>query len=137
MEAKSGFIKAWVGGINYKFFKYDHVIFHRQAGSTIKPIVYALALENGVSPCDYYSNDSIVYSDYNDWVPRNSNRSYGGYYSVAGALTNSINTVSVKVLMRTGIDKTIDFAHKLGLEGDLPEFPSFVLGKELFLHSNL
>jgi penicillin-binding protein 1A len=128
MEAKSGFIKAWVGGINYKFFKYDHVISHRQAGSTIKPIIYALALENGISPCDYYSNDSTVYSDFNDWVPRNSDRNYGGYYSVAGALTHSINTVSVKVLMATGIDKAVEFAKKLGLEGDLPQFPSLVLG---------
>jgi penicillin-binding protein 1A len=128
MEAKSGFVKAWVGGINYKYFKYDHVTAHRQAGSTIKPIVFALALENGLSPCDYYSNDSTVYSDYDNWVPRNSNRSYGGYYSIAGALTHSINTVSVKVMMATGIDKTVEFAHKLGFEGNLPEVPSLALG---------
>jgi penicillin-binding protein 1A len=128
MEANSGYIKAWVGGINYKFFKYDHVISHRQAGSVIKPIVYALALENGISPCDYFANDSIVYSDYNDWTPGNSNHGYGGYYSLAGALIHSINTVSVKILMKTGIDKTVEFARKLGLEGDLPDFPSLVLG---------
>jgi penicillin-binding protein 1A len=128
MEAKSGFIKAWVGGINYKYFKYDHVTAHRQAGSTIKPIVYALGIENGISPCDYFSNDSVVYSDYDDWVPRNANHKYGGYYSVAGALTHSINTVSVKVLMAAGIEKVVEFARKLGLEGDLPEVPSLALG---------
>jgi penicillin-binding protein 1A len=128
MEAKSGFVKTWVGGINYKYFKYDHVTSHRQAGSTMKPIIYALALENGIKPCDYFANDSVVYKDYNDWVPRNSNRSYGGYYSVKGALTNSINTVSVRILMDQGIDKAIDFAKKFGFKGDLPSVPSMVLG---------
>lgn len=128
MEAKSGYVKAWVGGINYKYFKYDHVTSYRQAGSTVKPLIYALALENGVKPCDFYPNDSVVYTDYNDWVPRNSNRSYGGYYSVKGALANSINTISVRILMDQGIDKTIDFMKKLGMEGDIPAVPSMALG---------
>jgi penicillin-binding protein 1A len=128
IESKSGFVKAWVGGINYKYFKYDHVTAHRQAGSTFKPIVYAAALEKNISPCQFYANDSVVYSDYDNWVPRNSNRSYGGYYSVIGALTHSINTVSVKILMDAGIDNVVELAKKMGIKGDLPEVPSLALG---------
>jgi penicillin-binding protein 1A len=128
IEAKTGFIKAWVGGINYKYFKYDHVTSHRQAGSSFKPIVYSAALEKGISPCQFYANDSVVYEAYDNWTPRNANRSYGGYYSVKGAITHSINTVSVKVLMDAGIDNVINFSRRLGFKGDLPQVPSLALG---------
>ena len=128
IESKTGFVKAWVGGINYKYFKYDHVTSHRQAGSTFKSIVYAEALEKGISPCDFYGNDSIVYEQYDNWTPRNADRNYGGYYSVKGALTHSINTVSAQLIMETGIKDVIRLAEKMGLKGDLPEVPSLALG---------
>jgi len=128
IESETGFIKAWVGGINYKYFKYDHVTSHRQAGSTFKPIVYAAALEKGISPCDFYGNDSIVYVQYDDWNPRNADRNYGGYYSVQGALTHSVNTVSAQLIMETGIKDVVKLAGKMGLNGDLPEVPSLALG---------
>ncbi|MGD2034542.1 MAG: transglycosylase domain-containing protein [Bacteroidales bacterium] len=128
VESKTGFVKAWVGGINYKYFKYDHVSSYRQAGSTFKPIVYAAALETGISPCDFYANDSIVYTDYQDWVPRNADRNYGGYYSVKGALTHSVNTVSAKLIMEAGIKNIIRLAKNMGFEGELPEVPSLALG---------
>jgi penicillin-binding protein 1A len=128
VEAKTGFVKAWIGGINYKYFKYDHVASRRQAGSTFKPIVYAAALENGISPCDFYANDSMVYTGYQNWVPRNADRKYGGFYSVKGALAHSINTVSTKLLMEVGIKNVIKLAEKMGIEGDLPEVPSLALG---------
>ncbi len=128
VEAKTGFVKAWIGGINYKYFKYDHVVSRRQAGSTFKPIVYAAALESGISPCDFYANDSMVYTGYQNWVPRNADREYGGFYSVKGALTHSINTVSTKLLMEVGIKNVIKLAEKMGIAGDLPEVPSLALG---------
>jgi len=128
IEGKTGFVKVWVGGINYKYFKYDHVTAHRQAGSSFKPIVYSAALEKGISPCQFYANDSVVYTAYDNWTPRNANRSYGGYYSVVGAITHSINTVSVKVLMDAGIENVIDLSRRLGFKGDLPEVPSLALG---------
>ena len=128
IESKTGFVKAWVGGINYKYFKYDHVTAHRQAGSTFKPIVYAEALEKGVSPCDFYGNDSIVYAQYDNWTPRNADRNYGGYYSLQGALTHSVNTVSAQLIMETGIKDVIRLAEKMGFNGDLPEVPSLALG---------
>jgi len=128
MESHTGFIKAWVGGINYRYFKYDHVTARRQAGSTFKPVVYAASLEKGVNPCDFYDNDSIVYEDYDNWTPQNSDGRYGGSYSVNGALTHSINTVSAQLIMATGIGEVVSLAHKMGFEGNIPEVPSISLG---------
>lgn len=128
MESKTGYIRAWVGGINHKYFQYDHVNSRRQAGSTFKPVVYAAALENGHEPCSYIPNDSVVYEDYDDWTPRNADRSYGGYYSMNGGLTHSVNTVSVNLLMKTGINEVIRLSKAMGIRGNLPEVPSLALG---------
>jgi len=128
MNGKSGDVLAWVGGINYKYFKYDHVTSKRQTGSTIKPIVYASAIKSGIKPCDFFENDSIVYVDYDNWTPQNSDGEYGGFYSVKGALANSVNTISVKLLMQAGIDSTIQLANKFGIESYLPPVPSMALG---------
>jgi penicillin-binding protein 1A len=128
MEVATGEIRAWVGGINYKYFKYDHVTAKRQAGSTFKPVVYLTALEQGKSPCDYYPNDSIVYDEYEGWTPRNSDRTYGGFYSLQGALVNSVNTVSSGLILETGIDSVIAMAHRGGITSPLPAVPSLALG---------
>ncbi|MCB2194385.1 MAG: transglycosylase domain-containing protein [Bacteroidetes bacterium] len=128
MNGTNGDILAWVGGVNYKFFKYDHVTAKRQTGSTIKPIVYASALRHGIKPCDFYENDSLVYDQFDNWTPKNSDGGYGGFYSVKGALANSVNTISVKLLMETGIDSTISLAHQMGINSELPEVPSLALG---------
>jgi penicillin-binding protein 1A len=128
MHPQSGNILAWVGGINHKFSKYNHVLSKRQMGSVFKPVVYMKALENGVEPCDFYPNDSISYPGYNNWSPENADRKYGGVYSVQGALVNSVNTISVQLLMETGIDTVIKFANNLGIEGKLPGVPSLALG---------
>lgn len=121
-------LKAWVGGIDFRFFKYDHVTAPRQTGSTFKPFVYLTALEEGISPDTYFANQFKVYKDYNDWAPRNSHDEYEGYYSMKGALAKSLNTVSVEVLLEAGIDETIDIARDLGISSDLPDYPSLALG---------
>ncbi|MGD9930420.1 MAG: penicillin-binding protein 1A [Mangrovibacterium sp.] len=128
VEPATGELKAWVGGIDFRFFKYDHVNSARQAGSTFKPFVYLAALENGISPYDYFANERKVYEEYQDWSPRNSHEHYEGFYSMEGALSQSINTVAVDVLMQTGIDKVVKTSHELGITSDLPEFPSLALG---------
>lgn len=128
VEIQTGYVRAWAGGINSEFFKYDHVTSRRQAGSTFKPIVYAAALENGHDPCVYMANDSVVYEEYDDWTPGNANGEYGGYYSMEGALAHSVNTISVKLLDETGIEKVIDLAGKMGIRGELPEVLSLALG---------
>jgi penicillin-binding protein 1A len=128
MDVQSAEIKAWVGGISHEYFKYDHVLAKRQAGSTFKPLVYLEALEQGFSPCDYFANDSMVYATYDDWTPQNADRTYGGYYSMKGALVHSVNTVSVDLLMQTGIDSVLELARTAGIESELPEVPSLALG---------
>jgi len=128
MDTRTAEIKAWVGGIKHEYFKYDHVTARRQTGSTFKPLVYLEALEQGISPCDYFPNDSVVYEEFDNWVPRNADRSYGGYYSLKGALVHSVNTVSVGLLMQVGIDSVLELSRKAGIESPLPPVPSLALG---------
>ncbi|MEP7268622.1 MAG: transglycosylase domain-containing protein [Saprospiraceae bacterium] len=128
LEQKSGKIKAWVGGIDYAHFKYDHVKSKRQVGSTFKPIVMAAALEAGYTPCDYFSNDHIVYSQYDNWDPENSDGKYGGFYSMEGTLVNSVNCAAVDAIIQIGTKPVIDMARKLGIKSDLPSVPSLALG---------
>jgi penicillin-binding protein 1A len=128
LEANTGYVRAWVGGINSTYFKYDHVTSKRQAGSTFKPIIYSAAIKKGMDPCSYIPNDSVVYPEYNNWTPRNSKGGYGGYYSLKGALTHSVNTVSVKLLEETGIEEVIKHAEQMGITGELPEVLSLALG---------
>lgn len=128
MEVTTGEIRAWVGGINYQYFKFDHVLARRQTGSVFKPLVYLAALEKGIYPCEFYPNDSVVYTDYDDWTPRNADRFYGGFYSLKGALAHSVNTVSVQLLMECGIDSVIDLGRRAGITAPLPPVPSLALG---------
>ena len=128
IDPHSSHLKAWVGGIDYRFFKYDHVTAPRQTGSTFKPFVYLAALEEDISADTYFVNQYKVYEEYKDWAPRNSHNEYGGYYSMKGALAKSLNTVSVDVLLEAGIDETIDIARDLGISTDLPDYPSLALG---------
>ena len=127
-EHKTGKIKAWVGGINYSHFKYDHVKSKRQVGSTFKPIVMAAALEEGYTPCDYFTNDHIVYTEYDNWAPQNTDGKYGGVYSMEGTLVHSVNCAAVDAIIQTGTKPVIDMARKLGITADLPSVPSLALG---------
>ena len=129
MQPQTGNIKAWIGGTNYKYFQYDHVIqAKRQVGSTFKPIVYTAALRDGIRPCDYVNNRLVVYSDYEDWRPENSDGIYGGAYSLRGALTKSVNSVAVDLIMRTGIDTVRHLAQQMGITSDIPQAPAIALG---------
>ena len=131
VDPATGQIKAWVGGINHRFFKYDHVNENskRQVGSIFKPIVYASALEQNISPCDYIKAEQETYQEKDkEWKPANADNEYEGKYSLEGALTESVNTVSVKVLEKAGIEKTISLARGMGIKSDIPEVPSIALG---------
>ena len=128
METKSGKIKAWVGGIDFKHFQYDHVTGRRQVGSIFKPIVYAAALEANMSPYEYYTNERKVYSEFQDWSPRNADNNYEGSYSMEGALAESVNTIAVDLIMETGIESTIELAKEMGISSPLPNVPSLALG---------
>lgn len=132
INPKNGALKTWIGGINYEYFKYDHVIqSKRQVGSTFKPFVYTTALENGIDPCTYFSVAPVAYENLKGWEPTNaSNKEEEEYmnYSMEYALSNSINTIAVKVLEKAGIQNTILQAQKMGISSTLPEVPSIALG---------
>ena len=135
MEPQTGSIKAWVGGINYKYFQYDHVgQGARQVGSTFKPFVYATAIEQlGMSPCDTILDGPFIirkgrHHVTEDWEPRNSNNSYRGMVSLKQGLANSINTISAKLIDKTGPEAVIELTHKLGVKSEIPAQPSIALG---------
>lgn len=129
MEPQTGAVKAYVGSGDFRHFKYDHTNAKRQVGSTFKPIVYATALERGISPCDYHPNELRIYSDYQNWMPENSEADeYGGYYSMSGALSKSLNTIAAQMIFEAGIDNTIAVAQKMGINSTLPQLPAIALG---------
>ncbi|BDB52143.1 penicillin-binding protein 1A [Flavobacterium ammonificans] len=135
MEPQTGNIKAWVGGINYKYFQYDHVgQGARQVGSTFKPFVYATAIEQlNMSPCDSILDGPFMIrkGEHNvtaDWEPRNSDQKYRGMVTLKRALANSINTVSAKLIDKTGPEAVVELTHKLGVTSEIPAQPSIALG---------
>jgi len=128
LDTKTGAILAWVGGINHQFLPYDHVLSERQAGSTFKPFVYTAALQSGMSPCNFISNEQRVYEAYDDWSPGNSNGQYEGYYSMKGGLMKSVNTISAEIMIETGPAAVVELAEDMGIRSHLPEVPSLALG---------
>jgi penicillin-binding protein 1A len=125
---ESGAIRVWVGGNDFSRFQYDNITGTRQVGSTFKPIVYLAGLQSGLNPCDAFDNELKTYAQYDDWTPKNSNGQYGGKVTLKGALTHSINTISVQVLFRAGIEKVVRLAYELGISSKLNKVPSLVLG---------
>ncbi|KAF2080519.1 penicillin-binding protein 1A [Flavobacterium sharifuzzamanii] len=135
MEPQTGAIKAWVGGINYKYFQYDHVgQGARQVGSTFKPFVYATAIEElNMSPCDSILDGPFMihkgrHHVTEDWEPRNSDYKYRGMVTLKQALAASINTVSAKLIDRTSPEAVVELTKKLGVKTEIPVQPSIALG---------
>ncbi|MEL7427560.1 MAG: transglycosylase domain-containing protein [Bacteroidota bacterium] len=127
-EPQTGLIRAWVGGGDHRFVQYDHVKSRRPVGSTFKPIVYTAALQSGMMPCEYTPNEQKVYEQYENWQPRNSDGEYGGAYSLAGALSNSVNTIAVELALRAGLPNVTQLAEKMGFKNKIPEVPAIALG---------
>jgi penicillin-binding protein 1A len=132
IEPATGEVKAWVGGIEHDFYQFDHVktSTKRQVGSIFKPIVYAMAIEEGILPCELYSAEQETYIDKEGvkWTPRNMQNDYNVQYSMRGALAYSVNTVAVKLIQEAGVVNTIELARKMGISSDLPDVPSIALG---------
>jgi penicillin-binding protein 1A len=126
-DHSTGAIRAWVGGVDHRFFQYDHVKANRQMGSTFKPILYAQALEEGIYPCEYFTNEKIEFPEYDNWSPQNADHSYGGVYSMEGSLASSINIIAVKLIQQIGPQKVSALAQKLGID-QVPSLPSIALG---------
>ncbi|PQB05528.1 penicillin-binding protein 1A [Aureitalea marina] len=136
MTPQTGEIKAWVGGIDYKHFKYDMVrTGQRQIGSTFKPFVYATAIDQmHMSPCDTLPNTQWTipvgkYGLLEPWTPKNVGGEYGGMLSLRNALANSVNTITARLIDRVGPKPVIDLVAKMDVDtDDIPEVPSIALG---------
>ena len=135
MDPQTGHVKAWVGGMNYKHFQYDHVKQgRRQVGSTFKPFVYATAIDQlHLSPCDELPNTQITieagkFGNPEPWTPKNSDGQYGGSRTLKSALANSINTITARLMDKVGPQPVVDLVKKLGVEAEVPVVPSIGLG---------
>ena len=135
MNPQTGHVKAWVGGMNYTHFQYDHVKqSKRQVGSTFKPFVYATAIDQlHLSPCEELPNTQITieaekYGNPEPWTPKNSNNSYGGTRTLKNALANSINTITARLMDKVGPQPVVDLVKKLGVESEILAVPSIALG---------
>ena len=135
IEPQTGHIKAWVGGINHKYFKYDHVNQgKRQVGSTFKPFVYATAINQlRLSPCDKYPNTLYTipkgkYGIPEEWTPQNSDKKYGGELSLKEALGGSINVISARLIDMVTPQNVVRLAKSAGIENKIPVAPSIALG---------
>jgi penicillin-binding protein 1A len=136
MTPQTGEVKAWVGGVDYKHFKYDMVKKgKRQIGSTFKPFVYATAIDQmHMSPCDTLPNTmyTIPAGKHNlikSWAPKNAGGSYGGMVTLKYALANSINTITARLIDRVGPEPVIDLIKKMGINTEnIPAVPSIALG---------
>lgn len=132
MDPRNGYVKAYVGGPNFKYFQYDMVSTgKRQVGSTIKPFLYTLAMEEGMTPCTQFLNSAPVLTDAwgNSWSPRgSSNGREGQMVDLRWALTNSNNFVSARLINELKPKKLVNFMHNLGITSELPEVNSLCLG---------
>lgn len=132
MEPQTGYVRAYVGGINFKFFKYDHVVVaRRQVGSTFKPFVYTAAMQDGqMYPCSKVAN--VQYSMMSGgklWAPKNAgNYKEGQMVTLKEALANSINWISAYLIKRFSPQSVIKIARKMGIWSPLPAVPSICLG---------
>ncbi|MCB0376354.1 MAG: penicillin-binding protein, partial [Sinomicrobium sp.] len=136
MEPQTGFVKAWVGGINYKHFQYDHVRQGaRQSGSTFKPFVYATAIDQlHLSPCDSLPDsmhciEANKYGNVKPWCPKNSDGKYSERMrTLKDALANSINTITARLIDQVGPQHVVEMAKRLGISAEIPPAPSIALG---------
>lgn len=135
MDPSNGHIKAWVGGINFKYFKYDHVKqARRQPGSTFKPFVYVAAIDNGYAPCDKIVDKRITINyeekgEKKSWSPTNADWEYtGAPMTLRRAMGKSVNVVTAQLTEKIGWETVVKYAHRLGITSPLEEVPSIGLG---------
>ena len=138
MDPKTGYVKSWVGGVDYTHWKYDHVNSNRQAGSTFKPFLYTTAVMNGYSPC--YPVEDIQYtipanernfSLDKSWSPKNARGTFSNErVTLKEALKKSLNSVSLWLVREIGsVDGIIQLAENMGIgSGKIPRYPSIILG---------
>lgn len=131
IEPQSGYVRAWVGGINQKYFQYDHVYNgKRQVGSTFKPFVYAIAMQEGWSPCKAVPNIPIcIETPSGPWCPSNSSKeNEGEMMQLKKALAHSVNRVSAYLVKQFGVEPVIQMVRRMGIKSHIDAVPSICLG---------
>ena len=133
MEPHTGHVKAWVGGINYKHFQYDHVMQgKRQPGSAFKPIVYAAAIDNGYMPWQKIVDAPVTFrmpGHPPTWVPQNWSKKYTGEkMTLRQAMARSVNSITAYLMKQLGPTLVVDYAKRLGINSPLDPVPSLCLG---------
>ncbi|HXI00938.1 MAG TPA: transglycosylase domain-containing protein [Sphingobacteriaceae bacterium] len=125
MEPQTGYVRAWVGGANYEYFKYDQVkVGTRQVGSTAKPFTYAVAIDNGYSPCFTVPNEPVTIDN---WTPR-AYKPIPGYLTLKKALAHSQNYITAYMMKEVGATAVSTLTKKMGITSDVPAYPSICLG---------
>ena len=134
MEPQTGQVKAWVGDIDFRTWKYDKVTAMRQPGSTFKLFVYTEAMNQGLTPCDrrvdsYFAMKVMDHGKEVTWAPTNANGYFtGDSMPLKAAFAQSINSVAVKLGQECGIDRIVHTAHAMGIKSKLDPTPSLTLG---------
>ena len=132
MDPQTGYVKAWVGGINHEYFKYDHVYLgKRQVGSTFKPFVYTAAFEDVYSPCDEMLNQQVFFYDEKGqlkWAPKNADGKVGGKMTLRRGLATSTNLITARVMKVIGPERVCTCARQMGITSQLDCVPSLALG---------
>ena len=132
VEPGTGHVKAYVGGINYRYFKYDNVMSHRQVGSTFKPFVYTMALQDlGMYPCTEVPNSEVCFEVWGqpDWCPKNStNEREDEMVTLKWALAHSVNWVSAYLMKQGSPEQVIGIARKMGVTSDIDAVPAICVG---------
>ena len=129
MEPATGAIRAWVGGNDHRYLPYDLITARRSIASTIKPVIYAAAIERGLAPCTYLDNDKKTYAEFDDWAPDNFDKdTTGGKVSMWYALCKSLNRPTVDLYFRTGVDTVRQTMKALGLPTRDADKPAMALG---------
>ncbi len=132
VEPGTGHVKAYVGGINYRYFKYDNVQSHRQVGSTFKPFVYTMALQDlGMYPCTEVPNSEVCFEVWNapDWCPKNSSHERENeMVTLKWALAHSVNWVSAYLMKQGSPEQVIKIARDMGVKSDIEAYPSICVG---------
>lgn len=129
MDPFTGAVKAWVGGINHNYFQYDHVNTNtkRQVGSTIKPLLYTLAIDNGLSPCNSIPTTPVMFPSFMK-KPYDAGGNERGSLPMNVALAKSINNAALYLISQVGIGSFVDFVHRCGVSGNVDKVPSAALG---------
>ena len=136
IEPETGHVKAWVGDLDFKTWKYDKVTAMRQPGSTFKLFVYTEAMNQGLTPCDRRMDAFFSMKVWDEekkkevlWCPTNANGYFTDYnMTLKSAFAQSINSVAVRVGQEVGIDRIVETAHKMGIKSPLHNTPSLALG---------